>query len=277
MDTNVNADGIIYIPQSDTYRIKVGKRIAEIPARTFNRSWNVRWAESVLRSTNDAAKKDLLDVILNFGGRLIHDSLDDVKADNNVKLHASAWDSLARKLEQADQIDALYRGALDPNDTMVACMDLPKPTPYYDPNATPTIYYNDRFPSMPASSIIDEAIKLLNTKKNLYMTKISANQIFEGFKILIRSDMPISQGVDKTLMVVIKHAAFDRAHRTDIDMQAGLKAKLDTNTYIKLRIAFLLFEALKINTYNKPNIDSELCEIISSNVRHVVWGGYNCE
>ena len=156
-------------------------------------------------------------------------------------------------------------------------MDLPKPTPYYDPNATPTIYYNDRFPSMPASSIIDEAIKLLNAKKNLYMTKISVNQIFEGFKILIRSDMPFSQGVDKTLMVVIKHAAFDRAQRTDIDKFAGLKAKLDTDTYIKLRIAFLLFEALKADDYNKQSIDSELCEIISSNVRYVVWGGYNCE
>ena len=266
----MDTDGIIYVPQSDTYRIKVGTRIAEIPARTFNRSWNVRWAESVLRSTNDAAKKDLLDVILNFGGRLIHDSLANVKADNNVKLHESAWDSLARRLEQADQIDALYRGALDPNDTMVACMDLPKPTPYYDPNATPTIYYNDRFPSVPAKTIIDEAIKLLNAKKNLHMTKISVNQIFEGFKILIRSDMPVVQGSDKTMMVLIKHAAFDRAQRTDIDKFAGLKAKLDTDTYIKLRIAFLLFEALKVDDCNKQSIDSELCEIISSNVRHVV-------
>ena len=266
MDTKVNTDGIIYVPQSDTYKIRVGKRTAEIPARTFKRSWNVRWAESVLRGTNNAAKKDLLEVILNFGGRPVDDPLDNVKADNNEKLHSSAWDSLARKLEQADTIDALYRGALDPNDTMVACMDLPKPTPYYDPNATPTIYYNDRFPSMPASYIIDEAIKLLNTKKNLHMTKISVDQIFEGFKILIHSDMPFVQGSTKTLMVLIKHAAFDRAHRTDIDKFAGLKAKLDTDTYIKLRIAFLLFEALKVDNNNK-SIDSDLCEVISSNVR----------
>ena len=274
----MNTDGIIYIPQSDTYRIRVGTRTIEVLAWKLRRTWSISRIEDILRGDNDKLKNDLLDtILLNSGGRLIHDSLDDVKADNNVKLHSSAWDSLARKLEQADQIDALYRGALDPNDTMVACMDLPKPTPYYDPNATPTIYYNDRFPSMPASSIIDEAIKLLNAKKNLYMTKISVNQIFEGFKILIRSDMPISQGADKTLMVVIKHAAFDRAQRTDIDKFAGLKAKLDTDTYIKLRIAFLLYEALKADDCNKQSIDSELCEIISSNVRHVVWGGYNCE
>ncbi|MDY5668300.1 MAG: hypothetical protein SPK43_03540 [Candidatus Onthovivens sp.] len=258
----MNTDGIIYIPQSDTYRIKVGKRIAEIPARTFKRSWNVRWAESVLKGTNDAAKKDLLDVILNFGGRLIHDSLDNTNANNNEKLHSSAWDSLARKLEQADIIDALYRGAIDPRDTVVACMDLPKPTPYYDPSAAPTVYYNDRFPSVPAQTIIEEAIKLLEAKKNLHMTKISVDQIFEGFKILIRSDMPFVSGSEKTLIVVIKHAAFDRAKRTDIDKFAGLKAKLDTDTYIKLRIAFLLYEVLKADGCNKPNIDSDLCNVI---------------
>ena len=274
----MDTDKITYLSQSDTYRIRVGTRTIEVDAWQLKRTWNISRIEDILRGDNDKLKNDLLDtILLNSDGRLIHDSLDNVKANNNVKLHSSAWDSLARKLEQADQIDALYRGPIDPRDTVVACMDLPKPTPYYDPNATPTIYYNDRFPSMPASSIIDEAIKLLNVKKNLHMTKISVDQIFEGFKILIRSDMPISQGADKTLMVVIKHAAFDRAQRTDIDKFAGLKAKLDTDIYIKLRIAFLLFEALKVDDYNKQSIDSELCEIISSNVRHVVWGGYNCE
>ena len=269
----MNTDGIIYIPQSDIYRIRVGKRIVEVKAQTLKQAHSIEMVKAALRDGSDRFKNDLLDLIIRLGGKLVDDPI----VNNNEKLHSSAWDSLYRQLEPNDPIDALYRGAIDPRDTVVACMDLPKPTPYYDPNATPTIYYNDRFPSMPASSIIDEAIKLLNAKKNLYMTKISVNQIFEGFKILIRSDMPISQGADKTLMVVIKHAAFDRAHRTDIDKFAGLKAKLDTDTYIKLRIAFLLFEALKVDDCNKQSIDSELCEIISINVRHVVWGGYNCE
>ena len=269
----MNTDGIIYLSQSDTYRIRVGIRIVEVKAQTLKQAHSIEMVKAALRDGSDRFKNDLLDLIIRLGGKLVDDPI----VNNNEKLHSSAWDSLYRQLEPNDPIDALYRGPIDPRDTVVACMDLPKPTPYYDPNATPTIYYNDRFPSMPASSIIDEAIKLLNAKKNLYMTKISVNQIFEGFKILIRSDMPISQGADKTLMVVIKHAAFDRAHRTDIDKFAGLKAKLDTDTYIKLRIAFLLYEALKADDDNKPNIDSELCEVISSNVRHVVWGGYNCE
>lgn len=259
----MNTDGITYIPQSDTYRIKVGKRIVEVSARTLRLAWTVDRIESILRNGTDAKKKDLLDSIVRLGGRLVDDPI----VNNHEQIHSSAWDSLARKLEQADTIDALYRGALDPNDTVVACMDLPKPTPYYDPNATPTIYYNDRFSSMPAKTIIEEAIKLLNAKKNLHMTKISVNQIFEGFKILIRSDMPISQGADKTLLVLIKHAAFDRTQRTDIDNFAGLKAKLDTDTYIKLRIAFLLYEALKADDDNKQSIDSSIFEVISSNVR----------
>ena len=258
----MNTDGIIFIPQSDTYRIRVGERLIEVPARALRQAHSIEMVEAVLRDGNDRFKNDFLDSIVRMGGRLVDDPI----VNNHEQIHSSAWDSLYRQLEPNDPTDALYRGAIDPRDTMVACMDLPKPTPYYDPNATPTIYYNDRFPSMPASYIIDEAIKLLNAKKNLHMTKLSRFQIFEGFRILIHSDMPFVQGSTKTLLVLIKHAAFDRAHRTDIDKFAGLKAKLDTDTYIKLRIAFLLFEALKVDNNNKST-DSDLCEVISSNVR----------
>ena len=264
----MNTDGIIYIPQSNIYRIMVGGRIVEVEAWALRREWNVPEIESILMRGTNTGKNDLLDSIVRLGGRLV----DNVKANNHEQIHSSAWDSLYRQLEPNDPIDTLCRGAIDPRDPVVACMDLPKPTPYYDPNATPTVYYNDRFPSMPAKTIIDEAIKLLNAKKNLHMTKLSQFQIFDGFKILIRSDMPFN-GSEKTLMILIKHAAFDRAQRTDIDKFAGLKAKLDTDTYIKLRIAFLLYEALKADDDNKPNIDSDIFEIISSNVRHVVWGG----
>ena len=78
------------------------------------------------------------------------------------------------------------------------------------------------------------------------------------------SNTPSVQGPDKGLVITIKHTAFDRAYRTDIDMQAGLMAKLDTDTYIKLRIAFLLFEALKVDNCNNNSIDSGLCEVIYS-------------
>ena len=245
-DTSVNTDGIIYIPQSDTYRIKVRKRLVEVDAWTLKQAWNIPQIESILRSSTDAGKKNLLDSIIRLGGRLVDDL-----GDNGY-------------VGSYDPIDALYRGAIDPNDTVVACMDIPEPKPYYDPSAAPIVYHYNRFPSVSARTIIDEAIKLLNVKKNLYLTKVDVERIFEGFKIRMYSNTPFVQGPDNGLVVVIKHTAFDRAYRTDIDMQAGLKAKLDTDTYIKLRIAFLLFEALKVDDYNNNSIGSGLCEVIYS-------------
>ena len=252
MDTNVNTGGIIYVPQSDTYRIKVDKIIVEVDAWALKQAWNVDQIESILRSGTDAGKKNLLDSIVRIGGRLV----DDLGSYTNVCENGY--------VSSYDPIDALYRGAIDPADTVVACMDIPESKPYYDPSAAPIVYRYNRFPSAPAKTIIDEAIKLLNVKKNLHMTKISVDQIFEGFKLRIYSNTPSVQGPDKGLVITIKHTAFDRAYRTDIDMQARLKAKLDTDTYIKLRIAFLLFEALKVDDCNNNSIDSGLCEVIYS-------------
>ena len=147
---------------------------------------------------------------------------------------------------------------------MVACAEMPEPTPDYDPKAMPKVYYNDRFPSKRSGDIIDEAIELLNAKKTLRMTKVDINQVFEGFKLRAHSDMSAVRGMGKTLVVLIKHAAFDRAHMTDIDTQARLMAKLDTNTYIKLRIAFLLYEALKTCEFNKQSMDSDIFKILYS-------------
>lgn len=242
----MNTDGIIYIPQYCTYRIRVGNRIVEVDAWALKQAWNMPEIESILRSGTDAGKKNLLDSIIRIGGRLVDDLGDDGYVSN------------------CDPIDALYRGIVDPRDNVVACVEMPKPTPDYDPKAMPKVYYNNRFPSKRSGDIIDEAIELLNTKKNLHMTKISIEPVFEGFRLRARSDMPAARGMDKTLVVLIKRTAFDRAHMTDIDAQARLMAKLDTDTYIKLRIAFLLYEALKTCEYNKQSMDSDIFEILYS-------------
>ena len=242
----MNTDGIIYVPQSDTYRIKVGKIIVEVDAWALKQAHSIEMVEAVLRDGSDRLKNDFLDSIIRLGGRLV----DDLGNSGYVSSY--------------DPIDALYRGMPDPADTVVACMDIPEPKPYYDPSAAPIVYHYSRFPSVHARTIIDEAIKLLNAKKNLHLTKVDVERIFEGYKIRMYSNRPFVQGLDNGLVVVIKHTAFDRAYRTDIDMQAGLKAKLDTDTYIKLRIAFLLFEALKVDDYNNNSIGSGLCEVIYS-------------
>ena len=238
MDTEVNTDGITYISQSDTYRIKVGKRTAEIPAKSLKQSWTISQIESILNNGNDISKNYLLDIILSSGGKAI------------------------------DYTDALYRGPIDPANTVIACTDLPEMKSYYDPNDMPKVYYNDRFPSIPPNTIIDEAIKLLNDKKNLHITKLSEDQVFGGFMVLIYSDVPFIQGLNKTLTVVIKQTAFDRAHKTTVDNYAGLTVRLDTDTYIKLRIAFLLYETfMKINEWNKAKINSDIFEVISCNIK----------
>ena len=252
MDTKVNTDGIIYIPQYDTYRIKVGKIIVEVPARTLRQAHSIDMVERALKDGSDRLKNDLLDSIMRMGGRLVDD------LGNNTNVFENGY------VSSYDPIDALYRGAMDPRDNVVACAEMPKPTPYYDPKAVPKVYFNDRFPSKRSGDIIDEAIELLNAKKDLHMTKVDINQVFEGFKLRLHSDTPAVRGMGKTLVVLIKHAAFDRAHRTDIDADARLMAKLDTDTYIKLRIAFLIYEALKTCKYNKQSMDSDIFKILYS-------------
>ncbi len=242
----MNTDGIIYVPQYCTYRIKVGNRIVEVDDWTLKQAWNVDQIESILKNGGDRIKNDLLDSIVRIGGRLADDLGNNGYASN------------------CDPIDALYRGIIDPRDNVVACAEMPKPTPDYDPKAVPKVYYNNRFPSKRSGDIIDEAIELLNAKKNLRMTKISIEPVFEGFRLRAHSDMPAVRGMGKTLVVLIKRTAFDRAHMTDIDAKARLMAKLDTDTYIKLRIAFLLYEALKTCEYNKQSMDSDIFEILYS-------------
>ena len=249
----MNTDGIVYRPQPNTYIIRVGNRTVEVDAWALRQAWNVPEIESILMNSTDAVKKDLLDSIIRIGGRLVNCHWDDDDKYRNVY-------SRSRQVP----IDALYRGQTDPADTIVACADIPKPTPDFDPSAMPKVYYNDRFPSKRSGDIIDEAIRLLNAKKDLRMTKVDIYQVFEGFKLRLHSDRPAAWGMGKNLVVLIKHTAFDRAHKTDIDMHAGLMAKLDTDTYIKLRIAFLLYEALKTCGYNKQSMDSDIFEILYS-------------
>ena len=168
----MSTDGIVYRPQYDTYIIKVGKIIVEVEARTLRQAHNIDMIEKALRDGSDRLKNDLLDSIMRLGGRLV----DDLGNNGYVS--------------NCDPIDALYRGAMDPRDNVVACVEMPKPKPDYDPKAVPKVYYNERFPSKRSGDIIDEAIELLNTKKDLHMTKVDINQVFEGFKLRLHSDLP---------------------------------------------------------------------------------------
>ena len=252
----MSTDGIVYRPQYNTYIIKVGKIMVEVDAWALKQAYNnIGMVEDALKSGSDRLKSDFLDSIIRIGGKVVNCPWDDDDSDKYRDIYLRS---------AQDPIDALYRGAMDPRDNVVACAEMPKPTPDYDPNAAPKVYYNDRFPSKKSGDIIDEAIELLNAKKDAHMTKVSVNQVFEGFKLRLHSDMPAARRMGKNLVVLIKHTVFDRAHKTGVDDSARLMAKLDTNTYIKLRIAFLLYEALKTCDYNKHQMDSDIFEILYS-------------
>ena len=62
------------------------------------------------------------------------------------------------------------------------------------------------------------------------------------------------------------HSASDRV-KQETDDYAGPKAKLDTNAYIKLRIAFLLYEALKLRDEDARKISLDLFKIMGSYAR----------
>ena len=107
----------------------------------------------------------------------------------------------------------------------------------------------DRYPSIPYRSVIEDAIELLNKNKKLHLHKVSfyRNGLYYILTVSSRGHTALGKTPVRTVKVSINLATFDRMLKTELDREAGLKASLDTNTYIKLRIAFLLYKALSMN------------------------------
>lgn len=249
---NANTDGIAHRPEYNTYIVRVGGKAVEADAWALRQAWNVDQIESILRNGADAKKNKLLDSTIRLGGRLADD------LGSNTAVCGNGYTS------SYDPIDALYRGAMDPRGNVVACVDLPKFTPDYNPNAAPKAYFDDRFPFKRSGDIVGEAIELLNAKKDPHMTEVDISRVFEGFKLRSHSDLPITRGLGKNSAVLIKRAAFDGAHKTDVDDNARLMAKLGADACVKLRIAFLLYEALKTCEYDRHQMDSDIFKILYS-------------
>lgn len=117
-------------------------------------------------------------------------------------------------------------------------------TPYDD---EPKTYYQPRYPSKPPMIIIEEALELLNSKKHLGIGNIELSKTSDStIRLTLTSDTTAEiPGHQRVLSVHIEYKAFDRTHDMAADKDAGLTEKLDTDTYIKLRLAFLINQALK--------------------------------
>jgi hypothetical protein len=155
------------------------------------------------------------------------------------------------------------------NDNIVACMDIPEWRPDVNPNyiLPNQIYYHDRYPTINLHSIISGAIEVLNKHKNLHVTKIDLHtNSVDGEVSLAFSADDRKPGFRKTLEVTFPQKAFERFTH-DLDRYAGLKAKWDTNTYIKMRIAYLLLHALRLKKEDAEKINLDIIRIFASNTR----------
>ena len=117
----------------------------------------------------------------------------------------------------------------------------------YDYDDKPKVYYQPRYPSKPPMVIIEEALELLNSKKHLGIGNIELSKTSDStIRLTLSSDTTAEiPGSKRVLSVSIEYKAFDRTHDMAADKDARLTEKLDTDTYIKLRLAFLINQALK--------------------------------
>ena len=111
----------------------------------------------------------------------------------------------------------------------------------------PKVYYQPRYPYKPPMTIIEEALELLNSKKHLGIGNIELSKVDNSTIRLTLSSAAAAKipGYKRVLSVWIEYKAFDRTYNMETDRDAGLTARLDTDTYIRLRIAFLINQALK--------------------------------
>ena len=132
-------------------------------------------------------------------------------------------------------------------DTLAAWKDTRTLLSPYDYGYEPKVYYQPRYPSKPPMVIIEEALELLNSKKHLGIGNIELSKVGNSTIRLTLSSATAAKipGYKRVLSVWIEYKAFDRTYNMETDRDAGLTARLDTDTYIRLRIAFLINQALK--------------------------------
>ena len=138
-------------------------------------------------------------------------------------------------------------------DTLAAWKDTRTLLSPYDYDE-PKVYYQPRYPSKPPMVIIEEALELLNSKKHLGIGNIELSKTSDStIRLTLSSDTSAERSdYSRVLSVCIDYKAFDRTHAMETDKEAGLMTKLDTDTYIKLRLAFLINKALK--TVGPPDL-----------------------
>ena len=151
-------------------------------------------------------------------------------------------------------------------DTLAAWKDTRILLTPYDYDDKPKVYYQPRYPSKPPMVIIEEALELLNSKKHLGIGNIELSKTSDStIRLTLSSDTSAERPeYSRVLSVCIDYKAFDRTYEMETDEEAGLMTKLDTDTYIKLRLAFLINKALKRVPPLALLMDSGVFKVIGS-------------
>ena len=169
--------------------------------------------------------------------------------DNDDNIRADFEKELRDLVMQSDMTLTAIQAPRSASDRLKAALDAWHDlrtllSPYND---EPKVYYQPRYPSKPPMVIIEEALELLNSKKHLGIGNVELSKADRSIIRLTLSSVAAAEipGYKRILSVWIKYKAFDRNYNMETDRDAGLTARLDTDTYIRLRIAFLINQALK--------------------------------
>ena len=176
-----------------------------------------------------------------YGNGHIYDNEGNIRADFEKELR-----DLAQSGMTLTAIQVPKSASSRIKDTLAAWKDTRTLLSPYDYDE-PKVYYQPRYPSKPPMVIIEEALELLNSKKHLGIGNIELSKTSDStIRLTLSSDTTAEiPGHQRILSVHIDYKAFDRTYDMETDKEAGLMTKLDTDTYIKLRLAFLINQALK--------------------------------
>lgn len=137
-------------------------------------------------------------------------------------------------------------------------------------------YEKDNKPSKPsytAKQLISQAIQLLKDHKHLNIKRV--DEWVEGthtggrrvsFSVINTVAPDVDQGT--LVEVILPDRAFERRHHA-IDDHAKISEDLDTDTYLRLRIAFLLYKAYKLNDRDATSVNLDIIKIIGHTTKPV--------
>ena len=247
-----------YDPINLIYIVTVGKNSVEILGHALTQK-HVEELAKMLDGINDDT---LAKATLNVWAAAINKSISyrAIGADGNLMFSDSNLTTYDDNIKTT-AIDASKIAADRVRDVLAAWKDTRTLlSPYdYDTKDAPKVYYQPRYPSKPPMIIVEEALELLNSKKHLGIKKIEISKEFDStIRLTISSDTSAERSdYSRVLSVCIDYKAFDRTYKMETDKEAGLMTKLDTDTYIRLRLAFLINKALK--TVGPPDLLMNSC------------------